>query len=54
LFADLLLKRVLLAPLLAHLPGPAAFGLPALVILVDLAFAAIAALLLLVPERRSA
>lgn len=54
LFADLLLKRVLLAPLLVRLPGPAAFGLPAFLILVDLAFAATAALLLWTPVRRSA
>ena len=54
LFADLLFKRVLLAPLLVRLPGPAAFGLPAFLILVDLAFAATAALLLWAPARRTA
>jgi hypothetical protein len=54
LFADLLLKRGLLAPLLARMPEPAAFGLPAFLILVDLTFGAAAVLLLWAPARRSA
>jgi hypothetical protein len=54
LVADLLLKRALLAPLLARTPGPAAFGLPAFLILVDLAFAVAALLLLRIPERSAA
>lgn len=47
--ADLLIKRGLLAPLLAHLPGPSAFGLPAFLVAVDLA-SAVAAVLLLRPR----
>ncbi len=54
LLADLLLKRGLLAPLLARMPEPAAFGLPAFLILVDLAIGAAAVLLLWAPARRSA
>lgn len=54
LFADLLLKRGLLAPLLARLPEPSALGLPAFLWFVDLGFAAAGVLLLLAPSQRAA
>lgn len=50
LVADVLLKRVTLAPLLARMPGEALFGLPAFLLVVDLAFLG-TALLLLPPWR---
>ena len=53
LLADVLLKRVLLAPLLARFAGPAAFGLPAFLIAVDLLFVAMVALLLFGPKRQA-
>lgn len=54
LLADLLLKRWMLAPLLARIPGPSALGLPAFLIFVDLGFVAAGAMLLRVPPRRVA